>query len=201
MNIIRFKSGALSTNSYIVVNENKGAIIIDPGFAFDDQLKYLKNYNLKVLGIFLTHGHFDHVFGVSNISKITGSKTYMSKYDLNLLEKMNLYCYVYEKLTMPMEIPIIDNDVLDGDEFSFEGFKIKVIMTPGHTPGSVCYLLGENLFTGDLFEDTHINNRLIPGVDINKVEISREKIIKMDNEINIQPGHGPSFKIKNYRHP
>ena len=85
MDIIRFKSGVLSTNSYIVKNDNNGSIIIDPGFGFDNQLIYLKNNNLKVLGIFLTHGHFDHVFGVANISKMTGSKTYMSKGDLGLL--------------------------------------------------------------------------------------------------------------------
>jgi len=99
-----------------------------------------------------------------------------------------------------MEIPIIDTDVLDGDEFDLEDFKIRAIMTPGHTTGSVCYLIGKYLFTGDLFENTHISNRLIPGVDANKVNMSRKKIIEMDGEIIIQPGHGSSFKIKNYPH-
>lgn len=182
--------GAYQTNTYIVENEGHCAII-DPGYEPDTILSFLAKGNLTADAILLTHGHFDHVGAVKEIVKKTGCKLWMSQRDWS--QKANpLTSYFY---------PLANCDLAeaqfceDGEEISAAGLTFSVLETPGHTWGSVCYLCGDALFSGDTLFAGSCGRTDLPGGDWNEIQQSLRTLAQLDGNYTVYPGHGNSSSL------
>ena len=186
MNIHTLSLGAYQTNTYIVENETR-CVIIDPGYEPDTILDYTVQNGLTVDAILLTHGHFDHVGAVERIVEATGCALWMSESDWSQLPSPFM-SYFY---------PIANCDFTQvqfcehNEEIIAAGLTFRVLEKPGHTYGSVCYLCGNALFTGDTLFAGSCGRTDLPGGDTNCMTESLAFLRKLDFAGTIYPGHGP----------
>lgn len=133
--------GYLHANCYILSDEtSKLCAVIDPGGNAEKILAYLDENALKCSAILLTHAHDDHSKGVYGVKDATGAKLYMHKGDVGLTVRRTGLCFQQPEDTV---------FVSEGDGIDVGALHIKVIETPGHTPGGLCFLCGDALFSGD----------------------------------------------------
>ena len=188
MLIETFTVGMLSTNCYVVHSEQtKEAIIIDPGLEFSSEAQqifsYISKEHLDVKLILNTHGHQDHISGDAIFQKRYNVPIYIHKNDAFSLENL-------EKGNFPA--PIL---LEDGGSVKFGDESLKVMHTPGHTPGSIC-LLGEKLvFTGDTLFAEGIGRTDFPGGSMKDMQASLQKLVRLPDYYLIYPGHGPTSII------
>ena len=139
--------------------------------------------------ILLTHGHFDHIYSVDDVRNAYGCKVCIHEDDADCLidsyKNANRLFFGADLIMHPADMLLKDNDeLLIGDEI------IKVIATPGHTPGCVCYEIGSCLITGDTLFDMSIGRTDLPGGSQRTINESLKKLSALDDEITIYPGHG-----------
>ncbi|MBU0466763.1 MAG: MBL fold metallo-hydrolase [Nanoarchaeota archaeon] len=155
--------------SYILVDEEtKQAAVVDPGFEHEKILNKAKEQNLKITKILLTHTHFDHITDLGKLMEKTKAKVYVHK---------------DESLTVPHE-NIKDNDII-----TLGKIKIKVLHTPGHSAGGVCFLIDNKLFTGDTLFVNSIGRTDLPESDEKQMFQSLKKLSKLPDNIEVYPGH------------
>ena len=195
METITLSVGAFEENASIIAMDDGAAWIVDPGAEADKISAAIDSRNLKVAGILLTHGHFDHIYAVEPLAKKYGIPVYASEKEAQLLGEPEMNCsalYGREVAVVP------ENYIEDGDIFEIAGIKIKGIHTPGHTKGSMCFYIGsENtLFSGDtLFKGGVGRTDLPTGNTHLLLESLRDKIIVLPPETIIYPGHGPQTEL------
>lgn len=180
--------GYLQANCYIVMNEaSKEAVILDPGGDASIIKKEIEALGANVKMILLTHAHRDHIEATEELHKLYGVKVLMHKEEEKYMDLDN---YVYGKL------PKIYEFIVDGEELEFADLNIKCIHTPGHTKGGICFLIGENLFTGDTLFNGSIGRTDFIGGDFNEIiKNIVEKILVLPNNTVVYPGHGPSTTV------
>ncbi|MCI8660445.1 MAG: MBL fold metallo-hydrolase [Lachnospiraceae bacterium] len=196
-----FVLGEVSTNCYLVFHEGtKEAVVVDPA----DNALYILNkcreLQVTPVAILLTHGHFDHILAVKDICRAFPCKVYAGKEEDRLLQDpfLNLTG------TLGTDQTSIQADVLikDGDILSLIGFAWKVLETPGHTAGSVCYYIESEhiLFSGDtLFADS-LGRTDLPTGSMEEIICSiREKLLTLPEDIMVYPGHGEPTTISHER--
>lgn len=172
--------------------QNGNCLLVDPGDDFHLIEQYLKN--LKLEFILLTHGHFDHILALSEFAASNPNlKIYVNKQDEYLLENIDQQARLFGRKVAKIKTSF--SYIKDADTISFSNEKIEVIETPGHTPGSVCYLLNNALFSGDTLFYGSIGRTDFPGGDDDKMQKSLIKLAKLDNGIAVYPGHGPTTTI------
>jgi hydroxyacylglutathione hydrolase len=187
MEIVRFSLGELRSNCY-VISERGEALIIDPGYESDEVMKYIQKNMLSVEGIYLTHGHPDHVGGVQQIKSVYQSKVFAPSKDKLWMGKSSYNQIGYE-------IPV-DVYVHHGDSISMIGRTWKVYETPGHSQGSTVLFTPGVLFTGDTLFYESIGRTDIPLSDFNHIKKSIQNIFEWFEEDTIcYPGHGRSTTI------
>jgi len=185
MLIETFTVGMLSTNCYVVNDrQTREAVIIDPGLEAESEAQQIYNYiadaELKVKNIINTHGHDDHVAGDAILQQHFSVPVCIHRLDASSIE-------VLREPQFPR--PII---LEEGSPIEFGKETLKVMHTPGHTPGSIC-LLGENLaFTGDTLFAGGIGRTDFPGGSNSDMQASLEKLMRLPDYFIIYPGHGPS---------
>lgn len=190
--------GILKTNCYIFGNERtKKAILIDPGNSMDYILSEIKKNQWDIEAILLTHGHFDHIGAVEKIRNILDVNVYAHRKEQIVLEDHigNLSEeFSHERLKMSA-----DKLFEDGDTFTFaDNVVLKVIATPGHTPGSVSYYCEQEavLFSGDtLFELSIGRTDLLYGSREILLDSIKEKLLVLPDETKVFTGHGGSSTI------
>jgi len=189
----------LIANSYIIGKENKGCVIVDLG-CFNKRIsEYIKSkHNGIVYGVLLTHGHFDHIKGLNDFLKEYTPTIFIHEDEVEFLENTRLNCSSVgndDVIVNYSNIYRLD----DEDEIRFaDNMLFKVIHTPGHTRGSVCYLYeSENaLFSGDtLFKNT-IGRCDLPSGSKKAMDNSLKKLSLLDENIVVYPGHGETTTIK-----
>ena len=192
MKTVRIQAEGYGANCWVLIDEESGEFaLIDPscaGEAFSDfiEKRGLKKENLKY--ILLTHGHFDHITGADEIRDISGAPLAIHEADADFLTTdKNAYKYFFrEDLIMrPAEIILHDGDILKLGEI-----EIRVVSTPGHTEGSVCFFVGDNIYTGDTLFDRSIGRTDLVGGNQAKLEDSLRGLIALERDYNIYPGHG-----------
>ncbi len=192
MQIMTFVAGPIDANNYLIWDENSmEGILIDCSEYREDILDVIKNKNIKIKHILLTHGHFDHVIGVNKMKKALNTTVGINNGDKALLEHINEFGNFFIGLP-ELEIPEIDFNVSDGDIINVGDMKIKVLYTPGHTEGGVCYLVNNKyLFSGDtLFKGSYGRTDLFGG-NYKKIASSlKDIILKLDDNVIVYPGHG-----------
>ena len=191
--IIKLVVGQLQENCFILFDENKDAFIVDPGASSENIIEAIEKNSLNIKYILLTHGHFDHVGAVASLAKKFKAPVYLSKKDRKFLETPA----EVRASSFGMEIEAADVDVFvkENDEIPFSEGLIKVIETPGHTLGSVCYLFNNYLFAGDTLFNGSIGRTDFPKSDHSLMIESLKKLKKLDDEIYVLSGHGPESQM------
>ncbi|OFO59235.1 MBL fold hydrolase [Peptoniphilus sp. HMSC075B08] len=191
--IIKLVVGQLQENCFILFDEDKNAFVVDPGGSSENIIEAIEKNSLSIKYILLTHGHFDHVGAVAALVKKYKAPVYLSKEDRAFLESPKEVRA--SAFGMQIEAAEVDVFVKEGDEISFSEGNIKVIETPGHTLGSVCYLFENYLFAGDTLFNGSIGRTDFPESDHSLMVESLKKLKKLDDEIYVLSGHGPESQI------
>ena len=196
----KFIFNNIEENTYVLYDESKECIIIDPGCYTDNEKKKLKDFitetNLKPTALLNTHCHFDHILGNAFVCHEYNIKLWAHKGEIFNIERAESYTSMFG---MKIENPPMPSHYLeDGDEFKFGVSTLKIIHTPGHSPGCVC-LYSETdklIITGDtLFKDS-IGRTDLPGGDYNQIMDSLlNKLINLPGETIVYCGHGSSTDI------
>ena len=191
MIIKTFREPPIDNNNYLVIDEeSKEAVLIDCS-ANDPEIKNaIKEAGANLKYILLTHGHFDHVAGIRPDS----AKIVMHENDLPIIKQANQYLPMFG--IPEITIPNIDIYIKDGDILKIGNTEIRVIHTPGHTQGGVCYLIGDSLFSGDTVFREAVGRCDLEGGDFDQIVESIEtKIFTLPEGIKIYPGHGQSTTV------
>lgn len=183
----------IDNNNYLIIDEQtKEAALIDCSAVNDRLKKDLADYGAKLKYILLTHGHFDHISGIRPNPDI---KIFMHKADLGWLNQVNVYLPSFG--IPPITVPSIDHFVEDGEIIKLGSLEIKVIHTPGHTQGGVCYLSDSKLFSGDTIFRESVGRCDLEGGDFDQiVESIENKIFTLPPETTIYPGHGKMTSVE-----
>ena len=171
--------GAYQTNTYLVWDENSaGCVVIDPGYQADTILREAKALGKEISAIFLTHGHFDHVGAVRDLVAEVGCPVYLNEADLTMPAQLTAgplyYTHTYN----------------DGDFVDAAGLSFKVLHTPGHTPGSVCLMCENVIFSGDTLFWGSCGRTDLPGGSWNTIRISLRRLADLKGDYRVYPGHG-----------
>lgn len=191
----QFTLGNLENNNYLLIDsETKEAILIDCTEISEDIEKVLQESGATLKYILLTHGHFDHVLGVNYFRNKNNCKVLVHEDDKILLDSMKEFAARFG--LPPVEIQTIDGYISENDIIQFADNEIKVIHTPGHTQGCVCYLIDDMIFTGDTLFYECVGRTDLPGGSFEQIKSSiKEKLFTLDENIKVYPGHGPSSTI------
>jgi len=184
MKIIRIINNLFQENTYIIVDNLKNCIIIDPGSSYNDVIYLIERKGLNPVAILATHGHIDHVIGVNPLKDKYGLPFYMNFKDIELSKSFKQYIP-----QLNIDFPKPDNDLVKGI-YKFKKIRIKVIETPGHTYGSVSILFNNKLFSGDTLFKGSIGRTDFGGDLDMLVESIHKKLFKLDKDIEVYPGHG-----------
>lgn len=196
MKIQSYVIGMVSTNCYIIFNESTNeALIIDP----PDQAPALKvkieELELSPVAILLTHGHFDHIMAAGDLAAAFGIPVLAGEDEKTLLEDYNLNGSRMVRKNYTLSA---DRFLKDKEELILGGMRIKVIHTPGHTAGGVCYYFEEEkvLISGDtLFLESIGRTDLPTGDQYTLLESIRRKLMVLPEEVFVYPGHGDKTTI------
>ncbi len=189
MKIYRLKPlSVCDTNSYVVASEKNNCVLIDAPADADYILGMIDVYGLTLKKIFLTHGHFDHVGAVGELVERTGCEVYIHEYDLDkLLHGDGLLSRGFAEGSFKRvenAATFSEDDILTLDELEFD-----VVHTPGHTSGSVCFITGSNMFSGDTLFARSVGRTDMPDGSYKKLMQSLEKIYDLAGDLTIYPGH------------
>lgn len=190
MDVVTFSDMSFGSNTYLAVNEDAGeAVLIDAGVSASEVLDYLEKNGLELKAVLLTHGHPDHLLGLKGVVDATDAPCYMHPADAAMAENIPptfLHMMGLSDLELPEEFLPLE----DGQELELAGMKFKVLHTPGHSSGSVCFLTDGVLFAGDLVFHGSIGRTDFPGGSMQTLLNSvKEKVFTLPNETRILPGH------------
>ena len=183
--------GPIDVNTYVVSAEGADTcFVIDPG-AEAERVAQAVGCR-KVSAVLLTHAHFDHMLYAQHWLE-QGAKLYVHKQDAPALRDpaLNLCGMIRAQLVLPEE----DRVLVEGDVVEEAGLKLTVLHTPGHTPGSVCYLCGKTLFSGDTLFYGSYGRVDLPGGSMRQMRESLSRLYQLDEGIVAYPGHGSRTKI------
>lgn len=190
MIIKQYIAGPINANNYLVADEtSKEAVLIDCSERVQKILDDVKALGLKVKYILFTHGHFDHVSGSDVMKKELGAEVLGSEKDINQTE---LTKPILTMMGMPLIDPPQYDKFIDGNsKLNIGDIDIKVIETPGHTEGGLCYLIKDHLFSGDTLFKNYVGRTDLPDGSFSKIENSVKNVLfKLEDSIKVLPGHG-----------
>ena len=187
--------GPLQSNCFIVGDEESGeAVIIDPGGDGDMILNTVSRKPWKVAAILNTHAHFDHIAGNAAVKIGTGAPLMAPRGDSSFMAQAHISARMYglEVDSSPEPDRLLD----DGDSIDLGDEKIKVISTPGHTPGGATFVTSIGIFPGDSIFAGSIGRTDLPGGDYDTLISSiKARILSLDDDTPVYPGHGPATTV------
>lgn len=175
----------IDCNCYLI-NYNNKTIIIDPCI----DVKTLKKYNVNnVEAILITHGHIDHIIFLEQLVKEYKCKVFLTKKCLEKVYNDNLNLSVMFNYPLNIEKEIFDYQIITDNQIIIDELNIKCITTPGHTDCSVCFLLNNDLFTGDTLFHRSVGRTDFPTGNSLELRNSLKKILSFNKNLTIYPGH------------
>jgi hydroxyacylglutathione hydrolase len=187
--------GSLSANCYIVGSEATGeGMVIDPGGNAEGILNAITDSGLDIKIIVLTHGHSDHIAALYDIQDRTGAKVAIHAEDADFLHGRGSFSTMFGISYKTPEPP--DRLLREGDVIDIGGLQFSVLHTPGHTPGSICLLTSDKVFTGDTLFYRGIGTTLMPGSSRRQlVDSIHARLMVLPDSTIIYPGHGRETTI------
>ena len=184
LNMKHLALGAYQTNCYLVWEENSPTcVVIDPGYEPDTILDEAKKLGKEITAVLLTHGHFDHVGGVRELAAETGCPVYLHEAELSMPPQMTAGPLFYT------------NTYGEGDFVEAAGLSFKVLHTPGHTPGSVCLLCENAMFSGDTLFWGSCGRTDLPGGSWVTIRKSLLRLADLSGDYDVYPGHGDATTL------
>ena len=186
MMVKKFVEPPLDNNNYIIIDdESHEAVLIDCSHPDDSIMDYIREQGAKLKYILLTHGHLDHVMGVCHFQRKYQVPVYVAKEDMSLMSDINTWTKMLG--WSEVEIPTADKVLSDDEELTLGKKRIRIIPTPGHTKGGVCFLIGDNLFSGDtLFRGTYGRTDL-PDSSQEQMNESLKKLFLLSDKTKVFP--------------
>lgn len=188
--------GPIQSNCYIVWDKDtsRGAVV-DPGGDLENIKRAVGEAGCSVEWVLLTHGHFDHVFYAQDIAEIYGAKIAIHPSDVELMhDTLDIAESFYNLGEYKPAEP--DKLLSDGDIIAIGDLQIRVMHTPGHSPGGVCYDCGTVVFTGDTLFAGSVGRTDFPGGSFEQLVSSiKNKLFVLDDSVIVLPGHGPQSSI------
>ena len=189
-----------SANTYVVGEKGGRCVVIDLGSTQDRVIEFIKENFTSCSGILLTHGHYDHIRGIKKFLNTFSCTIFVHQDDQELLEdsRLNLSHFQPEEDNISLKlnnIYLLD----DEDEIDFKnGYIFKVIATPFHTNGSVCFLCDKEnaIFTGDTLFKGSIGRTDLPKGNERLIEPSLTKLLTLKDGLKVYPGHGDESTLK-----
>jgi len=190
-------------NSYILYNDNKEGVLVDPGFNSENRLiEHIKKIGVKIVAILITHAHYDHISAWEEVVNLfPDAVSYVSEDEVELLENPKLNLSRFRDDGESKILTYLPNRLVkltDNEEIVVAGFKIRMIKTPFHTKGSACfYVPSENiLFSGDTLFYTTIGRTDLPTGSTKSIESSLTKLKMLPLETKVYPGHGIATNLE-----
>lgn len=196
MQVHSFSLGIVETNCYILEGENE-LLVIDPGDNGEFLNKQIKQYHKKVSAVLLTHAHFDHIGAVDDVANEFDVKVYVHPEEKSWLtdtEKNGSKKFAMYQL--PQVVQHTVPQIMEPGEYAIGEFKFEAIHTPGHSPGSLSFVFGDFAIVGDtLFKGGIGRTDLYKGDTKTLLNSIEDKLLELDSNTTIFPGHGPETTI------
>lgn len=201
MKVLSFALGALHTNTYFCYDDTGACVVIDPGMDGEGIWEKLCQKNLTPTHILLTHGHFDHSQGVKALKKKSGAKVLIHEDDHIMLTKPATSAASFYYHGDLSGYPVLEADTLlkEGDVVRAGSMEFQVFHTPGHTPGSVCFLSENMLFCGDTVFASGYGRYDLWGGDKKKLGASIARVAGMEGNLKVCPGHANTILLDRIR--
>lgn len=202
MKVKRFEFNPISENTYVIYDETKECVIIDPGCFYPDEkallLDFILDNDLVVKRIINTHLHFDHVFGLSFVEDQFGLKTEANKEDEFLLKEMTAQLRLFGFGEYESKTPEIGKYINENDVVTFGKQRLIALHVPGHSPGSLVFYNQDAgcLFAGDVLFRGSIGRTDLAGGSMEQlINGIKDKLLKLPFDTVVYPGHGPQTTI------
>jgi hydroxyacylglutathione hydrolase len=194
MQITKISGGPLPTNCYLLKDDETGkSAVIDPGFE-SEELSELVRKDGNVEAILLTHGHFDHISGVRKIWEETNAKIYLPADEQLFVTdgSLNLAGMFFGESVPPFHV---DVPLSDGQTVNVGKLEVKVLMTPGHTAGSCCFLVEDAIFSGDTLMKLSCGRTDFPTGNYSQLLNSLRRLGELPGDYRVFPGHGSATTL------
>ena len=183
-------TGPLKTNCYLLYDPTKKeAALFDVGGSINKLKSIIKEKNLNVKYLFCTHLHFDHIMGIEDIREdLPNAKLAFHKKELDVLKNMGRIARIFEFKSSSigeLEIPIENGQI-----FNVGDIELRAILSPGHTPGSICFYFDKSLLSGDVLFYRGVGRTDFFGGSFEVLEESIKNLFQLPNETKVYPGHG-----------
>jgi len=198
MQIHTFVVGPLENNSFLVENDQKACLIVDPGMDCQPLIDHIQANQLKPQAILLTHGHFDHIMGIPLVLEyFPGLDTYLHSADNNYLKDAKLNGATLMGVDFSLSIQTKN---LNAGNNLIGNFDLEVMNLPGHTPGGCALIFDKHCVCGDSIFAGSIGRTDLPGGDHHQlIDALRNNLMQLSDDVILYPGHGPTTSIGNER--
>lgn len=191
MNLVTLPVGPLEANCYVLSDgQTDSCFVVDPGGDAEKILQTCTAQNLRPRVILLTHGHMDHMAAAAAVKAAAGARVMVHEADREFVERPHPY---WAQMVGGAPAVEVDECLAEGQELALGELTLRVLHTPGHSPGSVCLLADGAVLTGDTLFAGSIGRTDLPGGSMEVLEQSLQRIISATTpETFVYPGHGPA---------